>query len=54
MHLRSAALVRMNRNEAKAPRDAIGIRRLELAMQWAVAVGLFAVLCLRHAVACAL
>jgi hypothetical protein len=51
MHLLSAVQVRMNRNEATTRRHATGIPRLEVARQWAVPLGLFVVLCLRHAVA---
>ena len=53
MHLLSSVQVRKDRNEATTPRRAIGIPRLEAARRWALPLGLFVVLCLRHAVACA-
>jgi hypothetical protein len=46
MHLLSSVHPRKDRNEATTPRHAIGVRK------WALPLGLFVVLCLRHVVAC--
>ena len=51
MHLISTVKVRMSPSEAPSPRQAILLRRLEAARPWAFPLGLFVVLCLRHAVA---
>ena len=53
MHLLSTVKVRMNPGEATTRRRAILVPGLEAARRWAVPLGLFVVLCLRHAVACA-
>jgi hypothetical protein len=54
MHLFSTVNVRTNPGEATTPSDVIRFPRLEVARLWALPLGLFVVLCLRHVVACAL
>ena len=51
MHLVSSVQAKTNRNETTTRRRAIQIPRLEVVTRWAFPLGLFVVLCLRHAVA---